>query len=340
MNILVTGGAGYIGSNTILEIIEKTNWNVISVDNFVKSSPKTFERIHKITGKNIKNYDVDLTNRKETEKIFAENKIDGIIHFAALKEVNVSVIDPFLYYNNNINSLLNILYYQRQYNVKQLIFSSSCSVYGNSSHLPVSETTPLEKAESPYAYSKLIGERILEDFSRPNKDLNFIALRYFNPVGAHKSGLNGELPIATPNNLLPFIAQTAIGIREKITIFGGDYNTPDGTCIRDYIHVSDIAFAHVLALQYLFQNKQKTNFDIFNIGTGYGISVLEIVKAFEIANNLNLNYSIGPRREGDVEKIYADFTKANTLLGWKPTHSLNEMVISAWEWEKNLQKNE
>jgi UDP-glucose 4-epimerase len=336
MTILITGGAGYIGSSTIIEIIEKKKWNVISVDNFVKSSPKTFERIAKITGKRIKNYDIDLTNRSATEKIFIENKIDGIIHFAALKEVNVSVQDPLLYYTNNINSLLNILYCQKKYEVKNLIFSSSCSVYGNTEHLPVTENTPFGNVESPYANTKVIGEKIIRDFGRVNKDLKFIALRYFNPVGAHNSGLNGELPITTPNNLLPYITQTAIGIRDRLTIFGGDYNTPDGTCIRDYIHVCDIAYAHILALQHLMENTGKNNYDVFNIGSGNGVSVLEVIQAFEKTNKIKISYLIGKRREGDVEKIYADNTKAFSILGWKANYSLQEMVASAWEWEKNI----
>lgn len=338
MTILITGGAGYIGSNTILAIVENTNWNIVSVDNFMKSSPKTFERIKEISGKEIKNYNIDLANKIETEKIFLENKIDGIIHFAALKEVNVSVQDPLLYYSNNLNALINILFFQKKYKVPHLIFSSSCSVYGNSSHLPVTENTPISEVESPYAYTKVIGEKMIEDFGKTNKEFQFIALRYFNPVGAHKSGLNGELPISIPNNLMPFITQTAVGIREKLIIHGGDYNTPDGTCIRDYIHVTDIANAHLLALKYLFDKKQKSNFEIINLGSGNGLSVLEVVKAFEEENNIKLNYTIGDRREGDVEKIYADNSKANTLLGWKPNCSLSDMVTSAWAWEQNLQK--
>ncbi|MBE7442735.1 MAG: UDP-glucose 4-epimerase GalE [Flavobacteriales bacterium] len=339
MKILITGGAGYIGSHTIIEILENTNWEVISIDNYSSSSEKTYQRIEKITGKKVTYYNIDLTDLSLTEKVFAENTdIAGIIHFAAFKSVPESVENPLMYYHNNLNSLINILKCQAKYNIPNLIFSSSCSVYGNLTELPVTETTPLNKPESPYAYTKQIGEKMVDDFIKTNANLKAISLRYFNPVGAHKSGLNGEVPIARPNNLVPYITQTAIGKLEQLTVFGGDYATNDGTCIRDYVHVCDIASAHVKALQKLVDDKNFEQHSIINLGTGVGVSVLEAIKAFEKVSNQKLNYKIGPRRAGDVEAIYANNTKAKELINWTPKFNIDEMMLSAWLWEQNLNK--
>lgn len=339
MKILITGGAGYIGSHTIIELLENTDWEVISVDNYANSSEATYKRIKEITGKQFQYYNVDLKDVKATKKVFeAHPNISGIIHFAAFKSVPESVAKPLDYYDNNINSLINILSCQKAFNIPHLIFSSSCSVYGNTTELPVTEDTPLEKAESPYAYTKQVGEKIVNDFIFANQNFKAISLRYFNPVGAHKSGLNGELPLSTPNNLVPYITQTAIGKLKKLTIFGDDYPTADGTCIRDYIHVSDIASAHILALQKLINNKDFQQHSIINLGTGKGVSVLEAVNAFEKISGKKLNYAIGKRRAGDVEAIYANNKKATELLGWKPIYGIEEMMLSAWKWEQQLSK--
>lgn len=331
--IIVTGGAGYIGSHTIIELLENTDFEVISIDNYSNSSEKTYDRIEKITGKRIKYYNVDLCDLLETEKAFqAEKNIVGIIHFAAFKSVPESVANPHKYYHNNINSLLNVIEICLKYEVKNLIFSSSCSVYGNIEELPVAENTPLNKAVCPYAYTKQIGEQILEDYAKVNPNLNSIALRYFNPAGAHKSGLNGEDPINPPTSLIPVITQTAIGKINQMAVYGDDYNTRDGSCIRDYVHVSDIANAHVLALNHLINKEQTTNFDIINLGTGNGVSVFEAIESFERVSGQKLNYKVGTRREGDVEAIFSDCSKSKEVLNWQAKLSLDEMVGSAWEW--------
>lgn len=339
MKILITGGAGYIGSHTILEVVEKTKWDVISADNFLRSSPKTFERIKIISRKNVKNYPVDLCDFEKMKKIFSENKdISGVIHFAALKSVPESVANPELYYHNNNESLKNVLSCLKNFGIKNFIFSSSCSVYGNIDKLPVNEQTTLQKAQSPYGQTKQMGEEIISNFSKINPDINSIALRYFNPVGAHISGLIGEVPFGKPDNIVPGITQTAIGIQEQFNIFGNDYKTRDGTCIRDYIHVSDIAYAHVLALNYLLEGKNKNNYEIINLGTGNGVTVLEAVKAFEKISGKKLNYKIAPRRTGDVEAIYSDSSKAEKLLDWKTKYNIEQMMSSAWQWQLNLSK--
>lgn len=337
MKILITGGAGYIGSHTIVELSPIPGFEIISADNFSNSTPETFQRIKKITGKGIKNYPIDLTDFQATRNVFNDNPdIRGIIHFAALKAVGESVENPVLYYRNNINSLLNLLDCLRNSNVKYFIFSSSCTIYGNINKLPVTEDTPLQKPESPYGFSKIAGERILEDFCKANPRFKTIILRYFNPVGAHPSGEIGELPFNKPNNLVPIITQTAAGLQEKMYVHGNDYNTRDGSCIRDYVHVSDIANAHVLALQYLTENKDSKNYDIFNLGTGKGVTVREIIDAFEKNSGIKLNYETGPRRSGDIEAIFSDSSKAKKILGWKPEFDINEMMKSAWKWQRNL----
>ncbi|NQX98384.1 MAG: UDP-glucose 4-epimerase GalE [Flavobacteriales bacterium] len=340
MKILITGGAGYIGSHTIIEIIQNTNWEIISIDNYSNSSEEAYDRIEKITGKRVKYYNVDLKNLLATEKVFNENPdIKGIIHFAAFKAVGESVEQPLMYYDNNLNSLGNILKCQAKYNVPNIIFSSSCSVYGNVEELPVTENSKLRKSESPYAYTKQIGEVMVDNFIKVNEELKAISLRYFNPVGAHISGLNGESSTTKPNNLVPFITQTAIGKLEKLTVFGNDYDTKDGTCVRDYIHVSDIANAHVLALKYLIDGVVDKKHDIINLGTGVGVTVIEAINAFEKVSGEKLNYEIGNRREGDIAAIYANNDKAKETLAWESKYNLDDMMLSAWKWEKYQEEN-
>ena len=331
--ILVTGGAGYIGSHTIIELLNN-DFNVISIDCFFNSSPEVYSKIQDITGKTFKSYDIDLCNINDLEKIVSENKIDGVIHFAAFKSVGESVEKPLKYYHNNINSLINLL----SFDLNNIIFSSSCSVYSNVEKLPVTEDTPIIKAESPYAHTKQISEEILESFCKQHVEFKAVSLRYFNPVGAHNSGKIGEDPINKPNNLFPLITGTAIGKYPKLTILGGDYPTHDGTCIRDYVHVSDIANAHILALNYLLENRNNINYDVFNLGTGNGISVLEAIKSFENVSGLKLNYEISDRRKGDIISIYSDNTKVEKILGWKPLHYIDSMMMSAWQWEINCNK--
>lgn len=339
--VIVTGGAGYIGSHTIIELLENTNYNVVCIDNYANSSAKVFERIEKITSKKVRNYAIDICDKTALNTVFeSEKNIIGIIHFAAFKSVPESVSNPHKYYHNNINSLLNILDCCLAYKINHFIFSSSCSVYGNIQQLPVKETTPLGSAESPYAYTKQIGETIIKDYAKTFPHLQSIALRYFNPVGAHVSGLIGEDPINKPTSLVPVITQTAIGRMQQMTVHGTDYKTRDGSCIRDYIHVTDIANAHIKALEFLIQKKQQSNYSIFNLGTGNGVSVLEAIHAFEKISGKKLNYIIGPKREGDVEAIYSDTTKSETVLGWKTKYQLEQMMESAWKWEQNLAKEQ
>lgn len=334
--ILVTGGCGYIGSHTIIEILEQTDFEVISVDNLMNSSVDTLDRIEKITGKRVKNYAVDLCDLAKTEEIFKENTdLIGIIHFAALKSVPESVFKPLLYYHNNLNSLLHLLQLAEKYQVNNFIFSSSCSVYGNVSKLPVNEQTPLSIAESPYAYTKQIGEVMLKDFVR-NNDVKAVALRYFNPVGAHISGLNGENPINKPSNLVPVITQTAAGIIKEMSVYGYDYDTRDGSCIRDYIHVTDIAEAHIKAMNYLIEGKNEARYEVYNLGTGKGVTVLEAIKAFEKVSGVKLNYKLAERRPGDVVAIYSDTTLSEQKLGWKTKLTIEDMMASAWKWQQLL----
>jgi len=335
--ILITGGAGYIGSHAILEIVERTDYDVISIDNLSNSSPVTFKRIETITGRRIENYALDLCNREGLDAVFStEKSFIGVIHFAALKSVPESVQNPHKYYYNNINSLLNVIDMCNRNNIKNLIFSSSCSVYGNIPSLPVSEDTQLNMAESPYAHTKQLGEEILKQYTYTNCFFQTIALRYFNPVGAHRTGLLGESPRNTPTSLLPVITQTAIGERKIMLIHGDDYPTRDGTCIRDYVHVSDIADAHVKALQYLTTHQPAKKFDVINLGTGRGISVREAITSFEINTGVKLKYAIGPRRSGDVAAIYSDTRKSKSILDWSATTTLDEMVRSAWRWQQNI----
>jgi UDP-glucose 4-epimerase len=331
--ILITGGCGYIGSHTIIELLEKTDFELISVDNLSNSSLDTLARIKQITGKSVKNLHIELCNRTATETIFQQfPNVVGIIHFAALKSVPESVAKPLLYYHNNIESLVNLLYCCEKYAVKNFIFSSSCSVYGNVSQLPVNEETTLQKAESPYAYTKQIGEVMLNDFVK-KADIQAIALRYFNPVGSHITGLNGENPVNPPTSLVPVITRTAIGLQKSFTVFGSDYDTRDGSALRDYVHVTDIAEAHVLALNHLLEGKNTQNFDVFNLGSGEGVTVLEAIKAFIAVSGITPTYHIGERRAGDIPAIYSDTTKSEKILHWKPKLGIKEMMDSAWKWQ-------
>lgn len=338
--IIVTGGAGYIGSHTIIELLHNTPYQIISIDNFSNSTRETFSRIEKITGKQIENLDIDICNLQELDAAFQkiENPI-GVIHFAAYKSVGDSVLNPLAYYHNNITSLVNILSVCKTFHIPHFIFSSSCSVYGNVSELPVTENTPFSIAESPYAHTKQIGEDIVSNFAKSESFFNNVLLRYFNPVGAHQSGLNGELSKDKPSNLVPFITQSAMGILPPLTVFGDDYETRDGSCIRDYIHVSDIADAHVKALNHLIEKKNSKQTSIFNLGTGNGVSVFECIHSFEKVSRQKLKYHIGKRRPGDVINIYANNTLAKSLLNWQPKFNLDDMMLSAWKWELNLKNN-
>lgn len=328
--ILVTGGLGYIGSHTVIELINH-GYQPIIIDDLSNSSASVLKGIKDICGQDVPFYEADVKSADAVSKIFKEHNIDSVIHFAAFKAVGESVKEPLKYYNNNLGGLINLLECMQAANVKNIVFSSSCTVYGEPDQSPVDENSPIKKANSPYGNTKQIGEEILFDC----KFLNTVALRYFNPIGAHPTAKIGELPLGVPNNLVPFITQTAAGIREKLTVFGSDYNTKDGTCVRDYIHVVDLAVAHVKALEYI--NKHPENsFEIFNIGTGNGLTVLEIIQAFERVNSVALNYNIGERRAGDVEKVWADNHKAETVLGWKAQLDLDEMVRSAWAWQQQL----
>ncbi|MDD2595429.1 MAG: UDP-glucose 4-epimerase GalE [Bacteroidales bacterium] len=333
--VLVTGGSGYIGSHTCVELIE-AGYQVIIVDNLSNSEKSSVEGIEQITGTQVPFEQVDCRDKSQLENIFKKYKFSSIIHFAASKAVGESVSEPLLYYGNNIGSLINILDLMRQYKVENLVFSSSCTVYGQPEVLPATEQTPRREAASPYGNTKQISEDIIRDSIAAYDGIKGIALRYFNPIGAHPSSLIGELPRGVPNNLVPYITQTAAGLRPVLSIFGDDYNTPDGSCIRDYIDVTDLAKAHVVAVKRMVEDKCKKRYEIFNIGTGRGVSTLEIVKTFEKVNKLKLNYKIAGRRAGDIEAVWADPTFANTELGWKAQQTLEDTLVSAWNWEKHI----
>lgn len=338
--IIVTGGAGYIGSHTIIELL-KADFEVISMDNYSNSSSNTYDRIESISGKRISFETVDLTDKSLTQKIFdAHSDAIGIIHFAALKSVPDSVARPIEYYRNNNDSLLNVLEQVEKHEIKTTIFSSSCSVYGNlrKEQLPVVEDTTWNTAECSYANSKQMGEDMLRNVAQISKN-NFIALRYFNPVGAHPTGLNGEMPSKVVNNLAPIITQAAAGLRDKLTVFGNDYDTRDGSAIRDYIHVVDIAKAHVKALELGLSGDMKDNYDVVNLGSGNGVSVLEAINAFEKTTDKKVPYIIGHRREGDVEAIFSDCTKAKKVLNWECEFGIEDMMSSAWKWQQYLVDN-
>lgn len=335
--ILVTGGCGYIGSHTIADLISN-DYEVISIDNLSRGYQQAINGVAAIVGKPVKNYMVDLCSLEDVRAVFEENQdISGIIHFAAYKSVGESVAKPLEYFRNNITSLLNVLQCAREFDIDNFVFSSSCSVYGNADKLPVTELEPLKEAQSPYARTKQMGEDICADFVRANPGFKIVLLRYFNPVGAHPSALIGELN-ETPENLVPVITQTAIGKRNGMTVNGNDYDTRDGSCIRDYIHVMDIAHAHTRAVSKSLANELKSDCEVFNLGTGTGVSVLELIRTFEKVSGVKLNYKVGPRREGDVVAIYADNEKARTELGWAPAFDIEAMMDTAWKWEQQLAK--
>lgn len=330
--ILVTGGLGYIGSHTVVEL-QAAGYAVVVIDNLNNSKEEVKSRIEEISGKPFELKIADVNNTDVLDELFQKHNFDGVIHFAAHKAVGESVDNPVMYYENNVTGLISLLGTMAKHQVTNLIFSSSCTVYGAATDLPVTEATLIQKAESPYGTTKILGEDIINDFAK-HKEFKSILLRYFNPVGAHPSAKIGELPLGIPNNLIPFVTQTAAGIRKELTVFGDDYNTADGTCIRDYIHVVDLAKAHVKALSYCDGMDRKV--DVFNVGTGKGNTVLEVINAFEKVNNVKLNYKIGPRRGGDIEQIYADTTKVNDLLGWSAEYDINDMMKHAWAWQQGL----
>lgn len=336
--VLITGGCGYIGSHTAIDLLNK-GFEVISIDNFSRSRSDVPDRIKQITGKPFHNYRVDCRDLNKLRAIFEEQgNIRGIIHFAAFKSVGESVEKPLIYYDNNINSLINMLRICDEFSVQDFVFSSSCSVYGNAQSLPVDELTELMPPESPYGWTKLFSEQMIKDHAAMTPGVKFVLLRYFNPVGAHESGMIGEIPWGTPSNIVPSITRTAIGKQEKFYIFGDDYPTQDGTCVRDYIHVMDIADAHTKALQLLMENRNASNCEIFNLGTGTGVSVMQLVNAFKEVNGVPLNCEIAGKRAGDVIAVYADNKKARQTLGWYCSRSIHDMMQSAWLWEKQMQK--
>jgi UDP-glucose 4-epimerase len=340
MKILVTGGTGYIGSHTVVELLQN-GFEVVIVDNLSNSQAWIVDAIAEITGIRPHFEQFDLVDRALTADFFKRHcDLQGVIHFAAYKAVGESVEKPLMYYRNNLVSLINILESMVANGVQNLVFSSSCTVYGQPDELPVSEKAPIKPAESPYGNTKQISEEIIRDTLASNKSLHAIALRYFNPIGAHDSALIGELPLGVPNNLVPFITQTAIGIRQQLSVFGNDYDTPDGTPIRDYIHVVDLAQAHVVAVKRMIEGRIKSKFEVFNLGTGRGNTVLEVIESFERVSGLKLNYKIVGRRAGDVVKVWADPTWSNLELGWKAQRSLDQMTASAWKWEQAYRTKE
>jgi UDP-glucose 4-epimerase len=337
MKVLITGGAGYIGSHTIIEMIETGEFTPICVDSCERSPPETLDRIEQITGVRVPFYKLNICNKDALFRIFEEHKdIVGIIHFAAYKCVPESVEKPLEYYRNNLQSLENVLEACLKYKIPNFIFSSSCSIYGEVDQLPVNEDTPMGTPFCPYAHTKQIGEEMIRFFAQVNPQFNAVILRYFNPVGAHSSGFNGELSPDKPNNLMPIITQVAIGKMKQLTVFGTDYDTRDGSCIRDYVHVSDIADAHVKALQFLTEKRNNSNCEVFNLGSGNGVSVLEMLHAFEEITGVKLNYVLGDRRAGDIPAVYSDSARAEKLLHWQCQRTLTDMVASAWKWEQNL----
>lgn len=336
MKILVTGGLGFIGSHVVVELQQK-GYDVVVIDNLSNSSIDVLSGIEKITGTKPEFEQLDLREKPAVASFFKKYQdITGVIHFAASKAVGESVKNPLLYYENNLNALIYILQQLQEKKQAQFIFSSSCTVYGQAEILPITENAPVQKALSPYGNTKQVGEEIIIDTCNVAKGLDAIALRYFNPIGAHESAEIGELPLGTPQNLVPYITQTALGLRDELSVFGDDYETDDGTAVRDYIHVVDLAKAHVLALQRLLEHKNKSAFEFFNIGTGTGSSVLEVVKAFEKVSKKPLNYKIVPRRDGDVTAAFADTKKANDVLGWKSQYTLEQALASAWKWEQKI----
>jgi UDP-glucose 4-epimerase len=333
-NILVTGGLGFIGSHTVVEL-QNEGFEVVIIDNLSNSSIEVLDNITSITGIKPAYFNIDLKDKTAVREFFKNNKVDGIIHFAASKAVGESVQMPLEYYENNIGSLVYILQEMKANNLNNFIFSSSCTVYGQADELPITENAPIKPAESPYGNTKQIGEEIIKDVTKIS-DLKAIALRYFNPIGAHESAKIGELPIGVPQNLIPFVVQTAAGLRKELAVFGSDYDTPDGTAVRDYIHVVDLAKAHIVALKRLLENKNKSQYEVFNLGTGKGNSVLEVIKSFEKVTGKKVNYKLVARREGDITAAYADTNFAKNELGWKTELSLDDALLSAWKWQESL----
>lgn len=337
MNILVTGGAGFIGSHTVVALAG-AGFNPVIIDDFSNSDRGVLDGLEKIIGKRITCYEQDCNDPKVLNHIFREEKIDGVIHFAAFKAVGESMHKPLPYYKNNLNSIIALLETMLEHQVKPIIFSSSCTVYGDPEHLPVTELTPVQPAISVYGNTKQIGEEIFRDVVAAGNPLKVTALRYFNPVGAHSSALIGELPIGVPGNLVPFVTQTAAGIRPELTVFGNDYNTPDGSCIRDFIHVMDLAEAHVAAVNRLLNISESSHYDVINVGTGSGNSVLEVIRTFEEVTGVAVPHKIGPRRAGDIPSIFADVTKSKASLGWSAKRDLKTSLADAWHWQQNLQQ--
>jgi UDP-glucose 4-epimerase len=337
--ILVTGGTGYIGSHTAVELIGN-GFEVFIIDNLYNSDAVVADRIQQITGVRPHLDVFDICDKERLEDFFTRNKdISAVIHFAAYKAVGESVRKPLEYYNNNLVSLMNLLGAMRQFSISGLVFSSSCTVYGQPEKLPVNEQSPLQPAESPYGNTKQIGEEIIRDTTSADENIKAIALRYFNPIGAHPSALIGELPRGVPANLVPFITQTAFGLRDELKVFGNDFDTPDGYCIRDYLHVVDLAKAHVVAVKRLLEGRNLSGCEVFNLGTGTGVSVLEAIRSFERATGVKVKFSVTDRRPGDIEKIWADPSLANKELGWKTMSTLDEAMLTAWNWEKRIRSN-
>jgi UDP-glucose 4-epimerase len=338
--ILVTGGTGYIGSHTTVELIEE-GFDVIIIDNLYNSEAEVVDRIEQITGVRPYLEVIDLCDQEKLNAIFRQYRdLKAVIHFAAYKAVGESVNKPLEYYRNNLLSLVNLLDAMRQFSVPDLVFSSSCTVYGQPEKLPVTENAPLQPATSPYGNTKQVGEAIIRDTTIADENIRAISLRYFNPIGAHPSALIGELPRGVPENLVPYITQTAYGLRDELKVFGDDYNTPDGSCIRDYLHVVDLAKAHVVAVKRLLEKRNKEDYEVFNLGTGIGVSVLDAIKSFERVSGVKLKYRITGRRAGDIEKIWADPSLANSELGWKTLSSLDEAMKTAWDWERSIRNKE
>lgn len=331
MSILLAGGAGYIGSHTAVELIE-AGYDVVIADNYSNSCPEAVKRVEEITGKNVKAYEVDIKDAEKLSRVFEENKIEAVIHFAGLKAVGESVAKPVLYYRNNIDTTLSLLECMEKYGVKNIIFSSSATVYGEENPVPYTEEMKRGTCTNPYGWTKVMMEQILEDAAKADKELSVVLLRYFNPIGAHPSGMIGEDPQGIPNNLMPYVSQVAVGRREKLTIFGQDYPTPDGTCRRDYIHVVDLARGHVKAIDYILKNN---GVEVFNLGTGTPYSVTEIVDTFENVNDIKINHVYGDRRPGDLPESYANADKALEVLGWKTEKTLADMCRDSWNWQKN-----
>lgn len=334
--IIVTGGAGFIGSHTIVELC-KAGFHPVIVDDFSNSEPFIVERLNELCGSTLPFYECDCTDKNAFRKIFEKERPSGIIHFAAYKAVGESVAQPLKYYHNNIGSLVVVLELMKEFGVNDLVFSSSCTVYGQPEQVPVSESSPSKQAMSPYGYTKVVCEQIIEDVIASGQAMRCVLLRYFNPIGAHPSGRIGELPRGVPNNLIPYITQTAAGQRASLTIHGNDYSTVDGTCIRDYIHVVDLADAHVKALEWIHSEKEASLHEVFNVGTGKGETVLEVVNTFKKISGIDVPYTVGPRRSGDVEQIWASTEKVEKLLGWKARFNLADALRDAWNWQKQLE---